>query len=82
MSAGLIDLNTTALARLAAAVAPRFAQTGSGAIVNIASVVGLAPELGMAVYGATKGIAQFATGASEIKFEITSLRLFFRMHEP
>ena len=50
----LIALNATAPARLAAAVAPRFAAAGTGAIVNISSVVGLAPELNMTVYGATK----------------------------
>ncbi len=50
----LIALNATAPARLAAAVAPRFAAAGTGAIVNISSVVGLAPEFGMTVYGATK----------------------------
>jgi len=55
----IIDLNATALARLASAVAPRFAREGRGAIVNIASVVGLAPELGMSVYGATKAFALF-----------------------
>ncbi len=50
----LVALNTTALVRLAHAVAPRLAQAGEGAIVNIGSVVGLAPEYGMPVYGATK----------------------------
>jgi short-subunit dehydrogenase len=55
----LIALNTTAPTRLAAAVAPRFAQSGSGAIVNISSVVGLAPEFGMSIYGATKVFGQF-----------------------
>jgi len=50
----LITLNTLALTRLAAAVAPRLASAGEGAIVNIGSVVGLAPEFGMSVYGATK----------------------------
>ncbi|WP_321813260.1 MULTISPECIES: SDR family oxidoreductase [unclassified Paraburkholderia] len=55
----VIDLNTTALARLASAVAPRFAREGRGAIVNIASVVGLSPEFGMSVYGATKAFALF-----------------------
>ncbi len=50
----LITLNTTALTRLAAAVAPRFAQSGTGAIVNIGSVLGFAPEFGMAIYGASK----------------------------
>ena len=53
-AAALVALNVTAPTRLASAVAPRFVQAGAGAIVNIASVVGLAPEFGMAVYGATK----------------------------
>ena len=55
----LIALNTTALTRLAAAIAPRLVQAGSGAIVNIGSVVGLAPELGMTTYGATKAFVLF-----------------------
>lgn len=55
----LVALNTTALVRLANAVAPRFAQAGEGAIVNIGSVVGLAPELGMTVYGATKAFVLY-----------------------
>jgi hypothetical protein len=55
----LVALNTTAPTRLAAAVAPRFAQSGSGAIVNIGSVVGLAPEFGASIYGATKAYMQF-----------------------
>lgn len=55
----LIALNTTALTRLAVAVAPRFAEAGAGAIVNIGSVVGLAPEFGMSLYGATKAFVQF-----------------------
>jgi short-subunit dehydrogenase len=57
--AGLVGLNATALARLASAVAPRFVAAGEGAIVNVGSVVGLAPELGMAVYGATKAFVLF-----------------------
>lgn len=55
----LITLNTTALARLASAVAPRFAAAGAGSIVNIGSVVGLAPEFGMSVYGASKAFVLF-----------------------
>lgn len=34
-------------------------QTGEGAIINIASVVGLAPEFGMSVYGATKAFVTY-----------------------
>lgn len=52
--ARLVALNTTALVRLASAIAPRLAKAGEGAIINIGSVVGLAPEFGMPVYGATK----------------------------
>lgn len=55
----LIALNTTAPTRLAAAVAPRFARSGTGAIVNIGSVVGFAPEFGMSIYGATKAFVLF-----------------------
>ncbi|PHN31368.1 SDR family oxidoreductase [Pseudomonas sp. ICMP 460] len=55
----LITLNVVALTRLAAAVAPRFAQSGAGSIVNIGSVVGLAPEFGMTVYGASKAFVLF-----------------------
>lgn len=57
--AGLIDLNVTALTRLAAVAASRFAAAGEGAIVNIGSVVGLAPEFGLSVYGATKAFVLF-----------------------
>ena len=55
----IINLNTTALARLASAVAPQFAKAGAGAIVNISSVVALAPEYGSTVYGATKAFVLF-----------------------
>ncbi|MFO1314164.1 MAG: SDR family oxidoreductase [Burkholderiales bacterium] len=55
----LIALNTIALTHLAAAIAPRLVQTGAGAIVNIGSVVGLAPEFGMTIYGATKAFVLF-----------------------
>lgn len=55
----LVALNITALTRLAAAIAPRLATAGEGAIVNISSVVGLAPELNMSVYGASKAYVLF-----------------------
>lgn len=55
----MVSLNITALVRLAAAVAPRFVQSGHGAIVNIGSVVGFIPELGMTVYGASKAFVLF-----------------------
>lgn len=65
--ARLVALNTTALLRLASAVAPRLARAGDGAIVNIGSVVGLAPEFGMAVYGATKAFVLFLSQGLSIE---------------
>lgn len=50
----LVTLNATSVLRLSHAVAPRFAERGEGAIVNISSVLGLAPEFGTSVYTATK----------------------------
>lgn len=57
--ARLVALNTTAIVRLASAIAPRLAEAGSGSIVNIGSVVGLVPEFGMTVYGSTKAFVLF-----------------------
>ncbi len=59
IAANLIALNVTALTRLSRAIAPRLAEVGRGAIVNIGSVVGLAPEFGMTVYGATKAFVLY-----------------------
>jgi short-subunit dehydrogenase len=57
--ARIIALNATALTRLITAVAPRFVAAGEGAIINIGSIVGLTPELGFTVYGATKAFVLF-----------------------
>lgn len=57
--AGIVALNAMAVMRLASAVAPRLARAGEGAIINIGSIVGLAPELGLTVYGATKAFVLF-----------------------
>ena len=59
----LIRLNVTAVTRLAGAVTPRFLAEGSGAIVNIASVVALAPEMFPGIYAATKSfVLTFSQG--------------------
>jgi len=50
----IISLNVEALTRLTYAVAPAFVKRGSGTIINIGSVVGVAPELLNGVYGGTK----------------------------
>jgi len=65
--ARLIALNVTALARLANAVAPRFVAGGQGAIINLGSVLGLAPELGSTVYGATKAFVLFLSQSLNVE---------------
>ena len=50
----MIALNVTALTRLTYAAVPAFIARGRGTIVNIASIVGVAPELLNGVYGGTK----------------------------
>jgi hypothetical protein len=50
----MIQLNVTSVTRLAHAVAPAFIRRGGGTIINIASIVALAPELLNGVYAATK----------------------------
>jgi hypothetical protein len=50
----LIALNITALTRLAYAAAPGFVARGKGTIINISSIVGIAPEVLNGVYGASK----------------------------
>ena len=50
----MIQLNITALTRLTGAVAPAFVARGGGTIINVGSVLGLAPEISNAVYGGSK----------------------------
>jgi hypothetical protein len=50
----LITLNTVAPMRLSYAAGPAFAARGHGAVINIASIVAIAPEVLNGVYGASK----------------------------
>ncbi len=50
----MIALNVTALTRLTYAAVPGFVARGTGAIINIASIVAIAPALLNGVYGASK----------------------------
>jgi short-subunit dehydrogenase len=58
----MITLNITALTRLAYAVAPAFVKRGSGTVINISSIVAIAPEILNGVYGGTKA---FVLGLSQ-----------------
>lgn len=50
----MISLNIIALTRLSAAIAPNLIARGNGAIINIASIVALAPELLNGAYSGSK----------------------------
>jgi short-subunit dehydrogenase len=50
----IVALNVRAVTRLALAAAPAFVARGAGTIVNIASIVAIAPEALNGVYGASK----------------------------
>jgi short-subunit dehydrogenase len=50
----MIELNVTALMRLTYAVVPGFVSRGQGALINIASIVSIAPEVLNGVYGGSK----------------------------
>jgi short-subunit dehydrogenase len=58
----MITLNITALTRLAYAVAPGFVARGAGTVINISSIVAIAPEILNGVYGGTKA---FVLGLSQ-----------------
>jgi short-subunit dehydrogenase len=59
----IVELNVTAVLRLAGAVIPAFLARGSGAIINIASVLAYGPEIMAGVYPATKAfVAAFSQG--------------------
>jgi len=71
----MIQLNITAVTRLASAAARNFVPRNTGAIVNLASVVGLMPELNMPVYGATKAFVTYLTQGLRVQFADKAIRL-------
>jgi uncharacterized protein len=71
----MIDLNVTALVRLTYAVLPAFIKRGGGAIVNIASIVGIAPELLNGVYGGTKAFVLAFSRGLQKEFAETNVRV-------
>jgi short-subunit dehydrogenase len=58
----MIELNVTAPTRLTYAAAPGFVARGTGAIINISSIVSVAPEILNGVYGGSKA---FVTALSQ-----------------
>ncbi|WP_293901104.1 SDR family oxidoreductase [Phenylobacterium sp.] len=71
----LIQLNVTAVTRLANAAAAGFSARGVGAIVNLGSIVGLMPEFRSTVYGATKAYVLYLTQSLANELEGSGIRV-------
>lgn len=71
----LIDLNITALARLAYAAAPAFVGRGQGTIINISSAVAIYPEMLNGVYGASKAFVLALTQSMHHELSDKGLRV-------
>ena len=71
----LIDLNILAVTRLSAAVAPRFAARGSGAIINITSITALMPAGFTAAYPASKAYVLAFTEALQAELGPKGVRV-------
>ncbi len=71
----LIQLNVVAVTRLASAAARNFVPRNAGTIINLASVVGLMPDLNMPVYGASKAFVTYLTQALRVQFAGSAVRL-------
>lgn len=63
----VIDINVTALTRLSAAIAPRLVAQKGGTVINIASVLALAPEMFNATYNATKAYVLSFTQSMQVE---------------
>jgi hypothetical protein len=71
----LIQLNVTAVTRLANAAAAAFSARGRGAIINMGSVVGLNPAFKSTVYGATKAFVLYLTQSMADELAGSGVRL-------
>lgn len=72
---GMIDLNVIALVRLTYAALPSFLKRGGGAIINIASVLGIVPELYSGVYGASKAFVIAFSRSLHKEFSEKNIRI-------
>jgi short-subunit dehydrogenase len=70
----MIAVNVTALTRLAYAFVPAAVRRGAGTLVNVGSVVGLAPEILNGVYGATKAYVLAFTQSLQHELSGTGVR--------
>ncbi|GEC38674.1 short-subunit dehydrogenase [Sinorhizobium meliloti] len=71
----MIALNVNALTRLTYAAVPGFVARGSGAIINIASIVGIAPEVLNGVYRGSKAFVLAFTLSLQKELEGRNIRI-------
>ncbi|MFN7030643.1 MAG: SDR family NAD(P)-dependent oxidoreductase [Sphingopyxis sp.] len=71
----LINLNILAVTRLTAAIAPRLAAKGSGAIINIGSVTSLVPDGFTATYPASKAYVLAFSEALQVELGAKGVRV-------
>ena len=71
----LIQLNVTAVTRLASAAAASFTKAGRGTIINIASVVALFPERFNATYSASKAYVLSLTQSLNAELDGTGVKV-------
>lgn len=71
----MIALNVDALMRLTYAAVPGFVARGGGTIVNIASVVGVQPELLNGVYGGSKAFVLALTHSLQYELKDKNIRV-------
>ena len=70
----MITVNVTALTRLAYAFVPVALRRGTGTLINIGSVVGVAPEILNGVYGATKAYVLAFTQSLQHELSASGVR--------
>lgn len=71
----LINLNILAVTQLAAAIAPRLAAKGSGAIINVSSVTALIPDGFTATYPASKAYVLAFSEALQVELGAKGVRV-------
>ncbi|MBL0767840.1 SDR family NAD(P)-dependent oxidoreductase [Sphingopyxis sp. XHP0097] len=71
----LVNLNILAVTRLSAAIAPRLATAGSGAIINITSVTALLPDGFTAAYPASKAFVLAFSEALNVELGAKGVRV-------
>ncbi|MBR0871917.1 SDR family oxidoreductase [Bradyrhizobium tropiciagri] len=71
----MIALNVSALMRLTYAAVPGFVARGGGTVVNIASIVGVAPEMLNGVYGGSKAFVLALTQSLQHELKDKNIRV-------